>query len=856
MLKLETLKIKGVRGIVDGPILHIKNDGLLLCGENGTGKSSYIDAIEKVLTGKCSPLDDSGQRVSWRKQGGHISGIESEIELTLADEDKSVLVTLNTDNSALDSQAVKFLDAARRQSFILRRRTLLDFINAVPRDRYQAIEHFLKLDKYGAFEGQLKELLKDVETKLTRAKNDKAEYERTLKEKLGLKKTAVVSETTCIEAVNNTLKACGIALLTTLQDISIRVENVNDQLTPLKSKESLQIVHALEGLIKQIPDIQQLHQTVHEYLAARKEVMAEETRLKGYFYVQILEDGLTWITEDRLEQCPLCNNLISIADVKAYVEASVAKHQQFITLKQQQLKAHAAFQSILQQFRIEDIQKQSQDIFGKELPEQVSKTLQYIGNLLKLHRNVLPVPEIERVILELSENSHFEGFQILQNEIELKLAGFPDDTRYEQLYSAKSQLQAISVHLGQITEANKRIAHLELCQGQLKIVAELAERGRKNAVQTLLDVVVDLADEYFQKIHSGEKIGRPNLVITERGEGSIELMSQFHTEIGDPRGYYSEGHVDSLGLCLFLAIRRIHHTQHPELALLVLDDVMHSVDANHRRDTANLIFEEFSDHQIIITTHDPLWFEYLKTASKNKKFTQHRIADWSLETGPVWGNHLSIHEWLISEEGIIAKPADLVIKAGVLLEEMLQNLCNNLSISVPFRIRGDHTIDPLWKSFFTAVGKKEGFFEVAKQCLEEIEELRSLRNWVGAHWNEWAQDITKDEAIAFTDAVLQLRHYTYCSDCNQFITRIGELEGVWSCKKECKRYNKKPSKGNTSSSSHLLSWEDLTEMGISNRRRIGRFMSMIRDEEKAGKITTREEAVIFVNKHLNLTSTL
>ena len=325
---------------------------------------------------------------------------------------------------------------------------------------------------------------------------------------------------------------------------------------------------------------------------------------------------------------------------------------------------------------------------------------------------MLTVAEIERDLMQLPASDFVKSIQILQEEVTQKLAGFPDSTRYGQLYNAKGQLVAISVHLQQIANAKRLINHLKNCREQLRIIAKLAEQARKGAVQKLLDSVVDVANSYFQKIHPGEAIGQPKLAISDRGTASIELISQFHNETGDPRGHYSEGHVDSLGLCLFLAIRRIHCTQRPELSLLVLDDVLHSVDANHRRDTANLIFEEFSDHQIIITTHDPLWFEYLKAASGkvSTKFTKQRIAQWTLESGPIWGDHLSNHKWLISDEGIVAQPADLVHKAGILLEEMLQKLCNNLNVSVPFRIQGDYTIDPLWRSFLVAAKKNQEFY--------------------------------------------------------------------------------------------------------------------------------------------------
>ena len=452
--------------------------------------------------------------------------------------------------------------------------------------------------------------------------------------------------------------------------------------------------------------------------------------------------------------------------------------------------------------------------------------------------------------MELPENSYIDGVQILQNEINLKLKSFPNSARYEQLYNAKSQLIAISVHIPQIERLNKLVDYLKSCQEQLRIVVGLAEKGRKSAVQKLLNDVVDIANKYFQKIHPGESIGKPELIIPERGAGSIELTSQFHNKTGDPRGHYSEGHVDSLGLCLFLAIRRIHYTQRPELSLLILDDVMHSVDANHRRNTANLIFEEFSDHQIIITTHDPLWFEYLKSASRKSKgkITQHRIAQWSLETGPIWGDHLSNHEWLISDRGIAAKPSDLVLKAGVLLEELLQNLCSNLNVSVPFRIQGDYTIDPLWTSFLVAAKNNEEFYAKAKECLDEIDELRKLRNWVGAHWNEWAQTLTQNEAMAFTNSVIELRNYTYCDECSRFIKRIAELDGVWSCERECKRYNKQAKSIPTHLNTQLLTWQDLIAMGVPKGQKIARILSRISGEQKLGKITNREQAEIFVKQ--------
>lgn len=795
MLKLKKLKVKGVRGIIDGPDLYFENGGLLLCGDNGTGKSSYIDAVEKILTDRCSSLEGNGRNISWRKQGSHIKSDESQIELTLTDGSKDIYLTLNTDFKTQSKQLRSFLDAAGQQSFVLRRRTLLNFIDAAPRERYQAIQGFLNLDEYTDFEMRLKDLGKRTEEKLEAKKLAKSSHERTLRGQLGLKRDSIVNASACIEVVNSSFNIIGVEPLLTLNDLLSREKAIDELLIPFKHMDALRQVQLLEEKIKQLSKVETLVNTAQKYAEGRKKVLDEEAKLKGNFYAEVLEGGLAWIKADSLELCPLCDNPISLVEVTAYVNARITENKQLILLKRQQSKTHTAFLSLLDKYWVDlkNVKKQWEIVFQSNFSVKASEIISLVDQIQVSHKSMLSISEIETDIARFSIAEITQIMHVLEETVKLKLDIFPDSTQYTQLHDAKTKLLAISKHLEKIQKHAQEIQHLKTCKTQLDLIADLAERGRKKAVQKLLDNVVRIADDYFQRIHPGESIGNPTLVIPKRGGGSIELLSKFHTETGDPRGHYSEGHVDSLGLCLFLAIRRIHHTQRSELSLLILDDVMQSVDANHRRNTANLIFDEFSDHQIIITTHDPIWFEYLKIASQKSrlKFVQRRIATWSLKTGPVWGDHLSNYEWLTSEKGKIAKPADKIIKVSLLLEEMLQNLCNNLGVSVPLRIRGDYTIGTLWTNFYFSAKKNKGFFAQTKKCLTEIDDLRNLRNWAGAHWNDWAQTLTNSEAESLTRAVLELRDHVYCDDCSQFIQRIATLDGVWSCKRECKRYNKK-----------------------------------------------------------------
>ena len=57
-----------------------------------------------------------------------------------------------------------------------------------------------------------------------------------------------------------------------------------------------------------------------------------------------------------------------------------------------------------------------------------------------------------------------------------------------------------------------------------------------------------------------------------------------------------------MGVCLYLAL--IRQLLHDDFRLAVLDDVVTSVDTNHRRQFCSLLKDVFPDVQFILTTHD------------------------------------------------------------------------------------------------------------------------------------------------------------------------------------------------------------------------------------------------------------
>lgn len=111
-------------------------------------------------------------------------------------------------------------------------------------------------------------------------------------------------------------------------------------------------------------------------------------------------------------------------------------------------------------------------------------------------------------------------------------------------------------------------------------------------------------------LHPGEKIEDVRLYLPAQADKAIDIGLRFYGIAQDsPRLTLSEGHRNSLGLCIFLAMaKREADKDRP----LILDDVVVSFDRSHRGMIVQLLEKEFSDRQAIIMTHDREWYAELR----------------------------------------------------------------------------------------------------------------------------------------------------------------------------------------------------------------------------------------------------
>ena len=162
----------------------------------------------------------------------------------------------------------------------------------------------------------------------------------------------------------------------------------------------------------------------------------------------------------------------------------------------------------------------------------------------------------------------------------------------------------------QFGQYQKNTMIIQAFEEQILSLAAIFERFvpvQNAALQTVLDKISKDVGTYYTALHPNENVDKVRLTIM--GEEGIEFEYQFHgTTTFPPMKYLSESHLNSLGICVFLASAKLFNSAS---WFLVLDDIVTSFDLGHRRRLLRLIKERFGDWQIVLLTHERLWFDLI-----------------------------------------------------------------------------------------------------------------------------------------------------------------------------------------------------------------------------------------------------
>jgi hypothetical protein len=268
----------------------------------------------------------------------------------------------------------------------------------------------------------------------------------------------------------------------------------------------------------------------------------------------------------------------------------------------------------------------------------------------------------------------------------------------------------------------------------------------------------------WTKLHPNEPIEKVEFYIPGDAEKAIDVcLKYFGVDQPSPRLTLSEGHRNSLGLCIFLALVRLEEdTSRP----IILDDVVSSMDREHRGMLVDVLINDLADRQVILLTHDREWYTELRSRLPSKKWDFHTLRPWE---NPITGIQWSQSKDTFDDARILIpiNPEAAGNRARAIMDTQLAVVSERLRVRVLYA-RGDRNDQRTCMEFL------ERILSEAKDKLKK----REGDKWVKfidpvTDWNEthslliaWANRASHTGSLTSNEAELLI------NSCEKAISRF------------------------------------------------------------------------------------
>jgi len=784
--KIKTIRIKAFRGI---PEMELNLDGksLLVLGENGMGKSSIVDAIEFFFNCEIKPLKGI-KGLSLQKHGPHVGFNQNDVNIEMVFNPGDISLNRTFSDAPNPPKALtEYFEIAQKGTLILRRSQLLEFIMSQPAERFQSIANIIGLQSLDNIELSMQRVQDELKGK--RDSEDK-NYHELLAQLSRLVEKNITDEESLLLALNQTLVERGQNPIGSLNDASKHSENMMKNVK-YKDTDKIHLFNQImqETKIPLIKDdiinkISNLDQNISTLLS-------EQIKQKLSLH-NLLETGRKTIIDEQLKTCPLCEQVIDRdlllirLDNRLRLIVNLSKDASDIRIKSSEIvsdieKIVSRLDNNLQKMRsIPEINGYCTGI------SQSIESINDLKNNIQLAANFKKEIQTEELIKQITIanqlwNSIFESVYKISGTIELN-----DEE--------KKTLDSITL-IGQVKLKHDELLRVKnklKCYNDRYIIAEkiyLTFSGIKKAkVQEIYDLIQSEINQFYSMLHPDDIHTNIKLTVAKRASTNL-TMKLFNRDAEDPRALISEGHLDSLGLCIFLAFVKKFNS---DCSLLILDDVVTTIDSQHRQKICELLHKEFKNYQLIITTHDEIWYEQFRASQRAYKlessFNNLTLENWILGKGPIISQHKP--KWEKIQEKITNNDKKAAGNAGRdYLEWLLKEVAENIEAQVKYKRSGNYTVIELFDPVKLRMNKLLNDSEFKKRFSNSTSKLECTAFMANllSHDNPSSMNLCIKEVNDFCQAVHQLHEVFECPDCNNFIKYNSEF-GILRCSnKKCEK---------------------------------------------------------------------
>lgn len=747
-MKLNSLFIKSFRGATKPVTIDFDNSKkiTMLFAENGNGKSTIADALICLCTDKMGSLDDK-------------SSIDKSFLKSLGTGTGETKITLNTNAGAFTTSIsgtakafIKTPATGQPSLKFLRRSQIINLINSQASDRYTALKDYLDVSNISIGEEALRKVFREVEKDLG-------------------------NSISILQSANATLekfwKAEGSPDGSML--IWAKIQSEKDL-----SKEAT-IYKVLAELVIQWQAIGNKQREIYQYQTSAstslKNMEGFDLVLKNLetankknkpALLALLQEAKNYISaEPVIDKCPVCENGI----VKTTVVNSLDV----------QIKSMAALQKASKDLETSTrTHDKNVAILNSAISGMNTLLIRYKTSISQY---VDKVPDIAPFVngIKTEANANYKIYVASCKELQalfvrIEKSAVDKKTSIDQHALIKLQFNSITQH----SEKFEKLAALKTATTK---ALGIVETTRKVFYDNELLSISAEVEQMYQKIHPAEGLGGIKLFLNPNFKTSLEIQANFHSEQAiTPQSVYSESHLDTLGICIFLALAKKYSDS---TTVLILDDVVMSVDENHLDRFIALLHDEADNFaHIIVTTHYRPWKDrYRNNRAPASSVHFLELRTWSTQNGiRVFNGRIALDELrqMLTDQSSFHRE-NIAAASGRILENLLDFVTLKFGCKVARKPKNDYQLSELLdglskdllKHFkvehlekdvtgkYTAVIKQVDL----KPVIDKLKALKAVRNQVGAHFNFDGSLVSDGDVEDFGNTTVEFAELLICPEC-------------------------------------------------------------------------------------------
>jgi DNA repair exonuclease SbcCD ATPase subunit len=792
-MKILELEIANVRGVRDAIVLKPDGNNMAVQGPNGSGKSGVVDALDFLMTGDITRLTGKGTKgITLKHHGKHIDAkpedafVKAKIQFDGIDQPVTLLRNISNPKDLsidpeIDEQIVNdALEIAHRGQHVLSRAEILRFIAAEAGTRADLIQAVLNLNEVEQLRKTFVTIKREADKNV---QSEKTAYERSIASIQSTIDLKEFNENELLKIINEkraVLKGEALEKLdpdTLQKGVSPVADDDKNRVDPEQLKRT---INSANEIIKNKSE--EIYEKERELRQTVQTLKVDERLKKDLASKRLLSMGISLI-DDKTGSCPLCLTPWDTEELKKLLadrQSKANKAEEIETKIKDTTTEISTEVTRLHEF-ITRINNSCEKLEEKEISEDLKPWIEKLKTWAGELKNSI---DDYKTIEELTDDvKTFFTPEKWNEHIKSLTERAGKEKKFTPEQQAWNILTELKPSLKRYLDDREKLAQSIVYAFRAKAAENTYTATKDNVLKNLYDSVNSDFSTYYKHLHGEDE----NSFYSElKPDGpQLDFKVDFYGRgAHHPRALHSEGHQDSMGLCLYLALNK--KISEGKVKLVILDDVVMSIDSSHRRAICKLLNDHFPDVQFVITTHNRTWARQLKTDGVVKSNNMIHFKGWSIDTGPKYQDDTDVWNKIDKdlEDEEVSSAAHKLREHG---EYFYENVCDSLKANVPYRSDnrwefGDYLngAKQAYKKYLKLAKKSanswekeeqvEAFTEIETQANEIIQRTQ-LEHWginENVHYTKW-KDMGKEDFQPISEAFQDMENLFRCPECQGMI---------------------------------------------------------------------------------------